>query len=365
MKKIELIENPKIIMSNPMSLHNYFAWPSIIRLQNGKIAVAASGFRLHHVCPFGKAVIAFSEDNGETYTAPIPVIDTVLDDRDAGLCTFGESGLIVTSFNNTATQQKAWNREISMPDSIRAYREAYLDNITEEQQNKVIGSTFRISNDCGVTFGDLHISPVTSPHGPIELKDGTVLWVGRIFNENQDFESEKNTLPVIQAHKINPDGSMELIGCIPDISNRNSSYEPYTVELDDGTLITQIRYHGPECGMTIYQSVSKDSGKTWSEPVPIIEGQNQDAPSHILKHSSGTLVMTYGHRETPCGVRVAFSDDNGKTWDSGYTLSKSFDTDCGYPMSAELDDGSIITVYYSKDAEDDPCEIRQQKWRFE
>ena len=89
--KIVRIGEPKIIMSNPESRHDYFAWPTAARLKNNKIAVVASGFRLRHVCPFGKTVISYSEDEGETYTLPAPVIDTVLDDRDGGIMTFGEA----------------------------------------------------------------------------------------------------------------------------------------------------------------------------------------------------------------------------------------------------------------------------------
>jgi len=44
--KIELIGNAKTIISNPYSKHAYFAWPTVSLLQNGKIAVGASGFRL-------------------------------------------------------------------------------------------------------------------------------------------------------------------------------------------------------------------------------------------------------------------------------------------------------------------------------
>ena len=36
--KIELIDAPKVVMSNPMGIHNYFGWPSVARLQDGKIA---------------------------------------------------------------------------------------------------------------------------------------------------------------------------------------------------------------------------------------------------------------------------------------------------------------------------------------
>lgn len=96
----------KVIMSNQGSRHNYFGWPTAARLQNGKIAVAASGFRRRHVCPFGKAVISYSDDDGETYTLPAPVIDTVLDDRDGGILAFGDSGVIITSFNNTTAFQR-------------------------------------------------------------------------------------------------------------------------------------------------------------------------------------------------------------------------------------------------------------------
>ena len=86
--KIINIGDTKVIMSNPHSKHNYFAWPTVTRLQNGKIAVVASGYRLRHVCPFGKMVISYSENEGETYTSPAPIIDTPLDDRDGGILAF-------------------------------------------------------------------------------------------------------------------------------------------------------------------------------------------------------------------------------------------------------------------------------------
>lgn len=128
--EIKLLGKSKIIMSNPYSKHNYFAWPTATRLQNGKIAVVASGFRLEHVCPFGKTVISYSEDDGETYTLPAPVIDTLLDDRDGGIVPFGKSGVIVTSFNNSIEFQKfrMQNRPLNSE-----YKSAYLELITKEE----------------------------------------------------------------------------------------------------------------------------------------------------------------------------------------------------------------------------------------
>ncbi|MBQ1244426.1 MAG: exo-alpha-sialidase, partial [Clostridia bacterium] len=104
--KIEKIGGLQTVMSNPDSKHNYFGWPTIARLKNGRIAVAASGFRLKHVCPFGKTVLSISEDECKTFSRPMPIIDTPLDDRDGGLMTFGEAGVMITAFNNTADFQR-------------------------------------------------------------------------------------------------------------------------------------------------------------------------------------------------------------------------------------------------------------------
>ena len=109
--KIVLEGVPETIMSNSGSVYNYFGWPTVVRLQDGRIAVGASGFRKRHVCPYGKAVISYSSDGGKSYTSPIPVIDTSLDDRDCGIATFGESGIIVTSFNNTVAFQMKYADE--------------------------------------------------------------------------------------------------------------------------------------------------------------------------------------------------------------------------------------------------------------
>ena len=102
MKKVHVIQK-SVIMEKPDSVHNYFAWPSVTTLRDGTLAAVASGFRFDHVCPFGKSVIAYSYDEGKSWSEPAPVIDTILDDRDAGILNFGEKDVIFTSFNNSIT----------------------------------------------------------------------------------------------------------------------------------------------------------------------------------------------------------------------------------------------------------------------
>ena len=101
------VKETRIICSNPTNPHHaYFAWPSVARLQDGRLAMVASGFRRRHVCPFGKVVMCLSDDEGMTWTRPAIVMDTPLDDRDAGILPFGESGVMITSFNNTKDMQR-------------------------------------------------------------------------------------------------------------------------------------------------------------------------------------------------------------------------------------------------------------------
>ena len=144
--KIERIGETRTIMSNPHSKHNYFAWSTIARLKNGRIALAASGYRLKHVCPFGKTVISFSEDECETFSAPSPVVDTPLDDRDGGLLAFGESNVMVTSFNNTRDAQRSYKS------TVTDYMLAYLDTVTDEEEEKYYGTNIAISKDKIIAF---------------------------------------------------------------------------------------------------------------------------------------------------------------------------------------------------------------------
>ncbi len=355
---IHPVGKAKTIISNPESKHNYFAWPSAVRFDDGRIAVAASGFRLEHVCPFGKSVIAFSEDNGETYTRPAPVIDTVLDDRDAGLCRFGEKGLILTSFNIDKETQRGYLPRAKCEED-RKYILAYLDTYTEEEGREAYGPSFRISHDAGVTFGERFPSPISSPHGPIERKNGEVLWVGRSLGDAGDGR--------LYAYTIDTEtGKMELRGQIntDEILQFAGVFEPYAIELPDGTILCHFRVDSQKY-FTLFQTESKDGGRTWSKPRQLLSDAG-GAPAHILRHSSGVLLSLYSYRYEPYGIKAMFSLDDGKNWDTDhYIYQNSYPSwDIGYPCTVEMDDGSLLTVFYAR-PEKGPAVIMQQKWGFE
>lgn len=352
---IKKIGEPRVVMSNPGSIHRYFGWPTVTRLKNGRIALGASGFRLGHVCPFGKSVLSYSDDEGQTYTAPAPIIDTVLDDRDVGLCPFGESGLIFTSFNNSVEFQQKEN-EKRKEGPIKEYVNAYLNTVSPEAEKEALGLTFRVSYDNGLTFGPIYKSPITSPHGPLQRADGSILWVGT------NYEGGCN----IRAYDLDPQtGEMTLLGKIDTSGIRALEWipcEPHAMELSDGTILCHIRtdcYKQGNRAFTLWQSESHDGGRTWTEPRRLLE-PNGGAPSHLLRHSSGVIISTYSYRKAPFGIRAMISRDEGKTWEMAGQLYEGKDCDLGYPSTVELKDGSLLTAFYA--GQDGAAAVLQQQW---
>ena len=63
----------------------YHGWPTLSRSQQGDLLLAWSGGREDHVCPFGQVQFMRSSDGGETWCWPRVILDSGLDDRDAGI----------------------------------------------------------------------------------------------------------------------------------------------------------------------------------------------------------------------------------------------------------------------------------------
>ncbi|MBN2853477.1 MAG: exo-alpha-sialidase, partial [Clostridia bacterium] len=113
---------------------------------------------------------------------------------------------------------------------------------------------------------------------------------------------------------------------------------------------------------------SYDNGTTWEKPLPLgIDG----SPAHLMRHSSGAIICTYGYREldflkeknTGSGQRAIISYDDGKTWTKPYIISDHIDTyDIGYPSTVELFDGSLYTVYYQRESREHHPGLLYSKW---
>lgn len=360
-----ILKETKVICSNPTNPHhNYFAWPTVARLQDGRLAMVASGFRARHVCPFGKVVMCISDDEGKTWTPPAVVIDTPLDDRDAGILPFGENSLLVTSFNNTGNMQRGWNKLKNEDGTVNprsVYINAYLDSVDfEKAEARYLGSTFVISRDGAKTFSDVMRIPVTAPHGPTLMNDGSILYIGRTFSAD-DVHRETDC---VEAYKVFPEGSYEKLGEIENIDPSLLNCEPHAIVLPDGKILVHIRVQNHAI-FTTYQSESTDGGRTFTKPRQILSDKG-GAPAHLLRLQNGVIISVYGYREAPYGIKMMFSTDDGKTWDAGHDIYiNNVSSDLGYPASVELKNGDILTVFYAKEKVGAPAVIMQTIWKME
>lgn len=342
----------------------YQAWPTVVKAPDGTIYAAASGSRLGHLCPFGKNFLYISRDDGESWEGPIIANDTWLDDRDAGLCAWGESNLLLSWFN--LRPERFDSREgkhlagITAPISLAA-RE-YWRNLPPEAIEP--GSYLKLSQDGGKTWGDKIRVPVTSPHGPLCKKDGSLLYLGKIYMPQDPENYPNGQICAIQSQ----DGgkTWEKLGLVEEAedTDRSICHEPHAIELADGTILGAIRVSpGKFIGdSTVHLTRSTDGGKTWTRPEPT---GWVGTPPHLLLHSSGAIVMTYSCRVAPNSQRARISCDNGITWSEELVISpESPDWDHGYPSSVELSDGSILTVYYQKCPGDEFNSILSTRWQL-
>jgi len=93
---------------------------------------------------------------------------------------------------------------------------------------------------------------------------------------------------------------------------------------------------------------SDDLGRSWQDKAILtFPGQH---PGHLMQLGDGRILLTYGSRMPGLlGVHVRLSEDGGKNWSDPIGLVNGLDSpDCGYPATFELDDGRLVTVYYSQ-----------------
>lgn len=355
----------KVISQQP---EYYHGWSTVVRRSNGELWVSWSGGRESHVCPFGQVHAMTSRDDGATWSWPRVLLDSATDDRDSGVLETAKGTLLVTTFTSLAYEPmlekassfaehttKGWVSKTMSSEQFARWKAAH-SRLNDAERKAELGQWLIRSTDGGKSWSTRLPTIVNSPHGPIQLKDGRLLYAGK-----QLWTDDKK----IGVCESTDDGlTWRWLAEIPVRAGDSAAreyHELHAVEAADGTIIVQIRNHSKkDTGWTL-QSESKDGGKTWSEPHAVCYG----LPSHLLKLRDGRLVMTYGHRRAPFGNQARISADHGATWSDPITLSgDGKGGDLGYPSTVELQDGTLLTVWYESMKEPKLAVLRQAKWRL-
>lgn len=358
------ILDTKVISQQPEFYHG---WSTIARRSNGELWVSWSGGREAHVCPFGQVHAMTSRDDGKTWTWPRVLLDSAIDDRDSGVLETAKGTLLVTTFTSLAYEPylakasafaeltpKGWVTKSMKPEQFAKWKAAHA-RLNDTERKAELGQWLIRSTDGGLTWSSRLPTIVNSPHGPIQLKDGRLLYAGkRLWTDDKKIgvcESKDDGLTWQWLAEIPTRKADEVA---------KGYHELHAVEAADGTLIAHIRNHNKANSGETLQSESTDGGKTWSEPHSIgVWG----LPSHLLMLKDGRLLMTYGYRRKPFGNQARVSTDNGKTWGDAITLSEDgLGGDLGYPSTVELADGTLLTVWYETMKEPKLAVLRQAHW---
>ena len=346
----------------------YNGWPSVCRDDRGVLYAVASSMRMSHVDPAGKICMYVSFNEGKSWTPPIVVNESHFDDRDTGITYVGDGKMVLSWFSLAYPDYcEPIQGYDGFPAGDKAISKGFGEmwkTLPEEEFKKGTGAFIKTSDDYGVTWSDPIRVPLTAPHGPSVCKDGTLVYMGKYMDE--DYVAPA---PIVVYISRDAGKTWEHQGTVPvgeDCIIENM-HEPHVVELPGGRLLGAIRVHErkSEPMLSIYTTFSDDKGKTWSTPKCIgVDG----LPPHLLVHSGGAVICSYGCRtQGKHAERAVVSYDGGETWTEDYCLDDRIDTqtDMGYPASVELSDGSILTVYYQCLPKQWHTSVLYTKWKLQ
>ncbi len=110
----------------------------------------------------------------------------------------------------------------------------------------------------------------------------------------------------------------------------------------------------------MFRAESVNGGITWGR---LRDSGITGHPPDLLRLRNGHILLTYGYRHKPFGLRAVISEDNGQTWGDEHILrDDGAAADLGYPMSVQLPDETIFTTYYFR-VPGVPTHIAGTLWR--
>ena len=135
-----------------------------------------------------------------------------------------------------------------------------------------------------------------------------------------------------------------LVG--PEPEGNDFSIMPSSVRLSPTSILTLVRHR-----RWIESYRSDNNGATWAHLTRTVPDTGRGNPPSLVKLRDGRLVVTFGYRAEPYGIRARVSRDEGRSWSEDIILrSDAADWDLGYTRSLQRPDGKMVTIYYYNDS---------------
>ncbi|MBD2865594.1 sialidase family protein [Paenibacillus oceani] len=330
----------------------YNSFPNVARMSNGDLLVAfrhAADWqtefgRVQHIDPGSIALIVRSRDEGSTWSEPSVLHDDYLYGvQDPCLNVLGDGTVLATCF--------LWKvAEIGEVDEI-GERSGYTRQIGDRYAAKRIGIVTKRSTDNGKTWdraASLGYGQLALRGNGAELPDGSFLVAA--YTEGLDH--------LFVAKTTDKGLSWSPQGAIAKPAD-NFLNETHLYRTESGKLVAFIRSQiqderlPAEKRSPLFTSESFDDGRTWSEPQQ--HAVYGPTPFHTIRLASGRVLLTYGYRLKPHGLRARLLDPECKRIEEADEIVLRDDgpgMDIGYSHAVQLPDGRILIVYYFYDRAD-------------
>lgn len=214
------------------------------------------------------------------------------------------------------------------------------------------GSSVRASHDHGRTFGPhAYLPPVPDTGDPLAARRGA--YRGALRGA---FAQHDGHLLVSVYDAFRAPGSVHVLasndggktfahrGTLRDPSGTAAFQEPSLLATPSGSIVAFVRTTG--MGDALVTARSTDGGRTWA---PHTRHAFRGHPCHPLALRDGRVLLVYGHRHAPYGIRARVVDAEAEHIDQGEELLLRDDgegPDLGYPWAVQLPDGDVLVVYY-------------------
>ncbi|MDD5596863.1 MAG: sialidase family protein [Victivallaceae bacterium] len=321
-------------------------FPCMAKCKSGDLISVLRG-GAGHVGVAGYLACIKSSDGGESWTAPQIIVNSEYDDRNQTLGVLND-GTVLLGYSTYWDHvryldwyNKFWEWEFDLstphPPTDQSKFEIWHTRSTDEGKSWEPPKKFPVPqgfDSTGSTAGGRKI---------IQLADGTALMACGLRTSSKDHIIGRQTvLRSADAGKSWGDPTLIEVGL-------GCEEEFALLELAEGRLLAALRGSGigSHC---LWLSNSEDNGRSWSRPPRKVTDQ-WEHPGDLTLLSNGWIMLTFGCRLPPCGVRALISKDMGQTWD--YTrnivlVDNCQGIDCGYPTTIEVDDEFLATSYYRK-----------------
>ena len=316
-------------------------WPVIQKLPDGRLGVVTRDGDFH-IGERGRLVFVTSSDGGESWSHAAVISEEGPDNRNPALGVAADGTLLAGFIRADRYTEGNWDPNKDPGGRTPMYISRSLDGGATWSEAELVDGQGREEWRGSGRSGPDDAHRYYSPFGKmVTLPDGTLLMAYHV-------DRRRSSASFLLRSR---DG-----GCtwVDPVTIFDGLDETAICHLGGGRVLAMLRgVNEGERGL--WRSVSDDLGYTWSEPWQVTA--DQEHPGDVIRLQDGRLLLTYGRRVPPYGIQGMLSSDDGKTWDTDNKLllvGDSGDLDCGYPSSVQMDDGTIVTVYYAWSIIGDP-----------